>query len=40
MVLQASRRVRGGIAMWIVIGIILILLFGYLGHALLYPEKY
>ncbi|MFJ7839677.1 MULTISPECIES: potassium-transporting ATPase subunit F [Lysinibacillus] len=26
--------------MWIVIGIILILLFGYLGHALLYPEKY
>ncbi|MGE7918900.1 K(+)-transporting ATPase subunit F [Viridibacillus sp. NPDC093762] len=26
--------------MWIVIGIIIVSLFGYLGYALLYPEKY
>ncbi|USK57425.1 K(+)-transporting ATPase subunit F [Cytobacillus solani] len=26
--------------MWIVLGIIIFLLFGYLGHALLYPENY
>ncbi|MGE7625151.1 potassium-transporting ATPase subunit F [Viridibacillus sp. NPDC096237] len=26
--------------MWIVVGIIIVSLFGYLGHALLYPENY
>ncbi|WP_353957872.1 potassium-transporting ATPase subunit F [Lysinibacillus sp. G4S2] len=26
--------------MWIFMGIVLVFLFGYLGHALLYPEKY
>ncbi|WP_397469511.1 K(+)-transporting ATPase subunit F [Psychrobacillus sp.] len=26
--------------MWLGLGIIIVLLFGYLGHALLYPEKY
>jgi len=26
--------------MWIVMGIVLVFLFGYLGHALLYPENY
>lgn len=31
---------RGGIIMWIVMGTTLVLLFGYLGHALLHPENY
>ncbi|MGE7024013.1 K(+)-transporting ATPase subunit F [Solibacillus cecembensis] len=26
--------------MWIIFGIIIVALFGYLGHALLYPENY
>ncbi|TQR16354.1 potassium-transporting ATPase subunit F [Psychrobacillus vulpis] len=26
--------------MWLVIGVIIVMLFGYLGHALLYPENY
>ncbi|WP_445678133.1 K(+)-transporting ATPase subunit F [Psychrobacillus sp. FSL H8-0484] len=26
--------------MWLGLGIIIVLLFGYLGHALLYPENY
>ncbi|MFJ7735387.1 potassium-transporting ATPase subunit F [Lysinibacillus sp. NPDC097287] len=26
--------------MWIVMGVLIVLLFGYLGHALLYPENY
>ncbi|MFE6166830.1 K(+)-transporting ATPase subunit F [Viridibacillus arvi] len=26
--------------MWVVIGIIIVSLFGYLGYALLYPENY
>lgn|GEM_PF-2893240 len=28
------------IGMWIFIGIVLVFLFGYLGHALLCPENY
>ncbi|HCX50652.1 potassium-transporting ATPase subunit F [Lysinibacillus sphaericus] len=26
--------------MWIFMGVVLVFLFGYLGHALLYPEDY
>ncbi|OXS66510.1 potassium-transporting ATPase subunit F [Lysinibacillus sp. KCTC 33748] len=26
--------------MWIIMGIVLVFLFGYLGYALLYPENY
>ncbi|MBK3497274.1 K(+)-transporting ATPase subunit F [Viridibacillus sp. YIM B01967] len=26
--------------MWLVVGVIILSLFGYLGYALLYPEKF
>ncbi|KAA0967030.1 potassium-transporting ATPase subunit F [Sporosarcina sp. ANT_H38] len=26
--------------MWLIMGTTIVLLFGYLGHALLYPENY
>ena len=36
-----NKRInKGGIMMVIGLGIIVFLLFGYLGHALLYPENY
>ncbi|KIL74061.1 hypothetical protein SD78_3119 [Bacillus badius] len=31
---------QGGILMWIAASIFIVLLFGYLGHALLHPENY
>ncbi len=38
LVLSVSERI-GGNKMWL-LGVGIILLFAYLGHALLYPEKY